>query len=123
MSDRESFVRRTVILHVRQNEGALALLPSSYWLSNQQDSSRGLASKHPRRTEETAKPALAGRAQLLRAPLWLDKNIYGKRLKSFAIFLLNGDSNVPRLAGLDIVNRSGLAKMGTTDDTAIVAVL
>ena len=52
----------------------------------------------------------------------MKKHIPGKSLESFPIFLLNGDGDVPRLAGVDVVNRSGFANVRAADDTAIVAV-
>jgi hypothetical protein len=54
--------------------------------------------------------------------VWLDRNIPGESLESLPAFLLNGDSDVPRLAGFDIVNRSGFAGVCAANDTAKSAV-
>ena len=54
--------------------------------------------------------------------MWLDHNISGESFKSHPTFLLNGDSDMPSLAGFDVVNRSGFASVSAANYTTKSAV-
>ena len=60
---------------------------------------------------------------MLGGSIWLNFNILGERLKPLSIFLFNRDSHVPRLAGFDIVNRSGFTGVCAANDTTKITVL
>jgi len=80
-------------------------------------------------TIEKLEARLIGAAQavgstevLLGGNIRLNLDIFGERLKALPIFLFNRDSDVTRLAGLNVVNCARFAGVRAADDFALVTV-
>lgn len=59
---------------------------------------------------------------VLRLAARLNCNIPGKRLESLAIRLHDRDRDMTRLAGLDVADDTGLARVRACGDEAVIAI-
>jgi hypothetical protein len=63
-----------------------------------------------------------GLIALLSRSTWLNHHIPGKRLESLAVRLHDSDGDMARLAGLDVADDAGLARMRARGNEAMIAI-